>query len=194
MDTRLWCPRGGTGAAAAGHERRIPTRPGEWRQVARWSGSVAPVLRACGLCFRSRRPARRPAGSAGGFAGGPAGVFRRGPAQRAGPADVTSVSPAGLGASARELPGLLLCQAACMADRQATALSASGGRTGADEESAAAAERRKERTAGHRAVAVARVLVGTERSGPRTAGGRRVSGCSAARRAAERAPPLPVFT
>ena len=46
MDTRFWCPRGGTGAAAAGHERRITAQPGEWRQVARWSGLVAPVLRA----------------------------------------------------------------------------------------------------------------------------------------------------
>ena len=62
--------------------------------------------------------------------------------------------------------GLLPCQAR-MAARQATALSASGGRTGAAEDSGASAERRRQRTAGHRAVAVVRVLVGTERSSPK---------------------------
>lgn len=48
-----------------------------------------------------------------------------------------------------------------------------------------AAQCRKKRTTGHRVVAV---LICTERSSPRTAGGRRPSGCSAARRDAERTP------
>ncbi|MCM0759511.1 hypothetical protein M7775_13210 [Sporomusa sphaeroides DSM 2875] len=50
-----------------------------------------------------------------------------------------------------------------MAARQDTALSVSGGRTGADEESAASAKRRKERTAGHRAVSVLLALSGAAR-------------------------------
>ncbi|WP_144034129.1 hypothetical protein [Sporomusa silvacetica] len=49
------------------------------------------------------------------------------------------------------------------ASRQAAALSVSGGRTVADEESAAPAERRKERTAGHRAAAVFSALSGAAR-------------------------------
>ena len=84
VDTRSWCPRGGTGAATAGNERLLPP---DQASGGRWPGRavVAPVF---GLCFRSRRSAGRPAGSAGGVAGGPAGVSCRGPAQCAGPADV----------------------------------------------------------------------------------------------------------
>ena len=40
MDTRFWCPRGGTGAAAAGNERRLPlgqTSGGRWPGGAVWS-------------------------------------------------------------------------------------------------------------------------------------------------------------
>ena len=47
--------------------------------------------------------------------------------------------------------------------RQDTALSVSGGRTGTDEESVASAKRRKQRTTGHRAVSVFRVLSGAVR-------------------------------
>nr|WP_092075052.1 hypothetical protein [Dendrosporobacter quercicolus]NSL50017.1 hypothetical protein [Dendrosporobacter quercicolus DSM 1736] len=53
-----------------------------------------------------------------------------------------------------------------VAARQDTALSASGGRPGADEESGAAAERRKQRTDGHRAVAVLPALSGAARGRP----------------------------
>ncbi|SDF75490.1 hypothetical protein SAMN04488499_107721 [Sporomusa acidovorans] len=76
MDTCFWCPRGGTGAAAAGNERLLP--PGQ-ASGGRWPG---------GAFFRFRRPSGRPAGSASGLAAGPAGVSCRGPAQRAGPAAV----------------------------------------------------------------------------------------------------------
>lgn len=65
------------------------TRPGEWHQVARRSGWLP-----CTLFFHSRRSAGRPAGSVDGVPAGTAGVSCRGPAQRAGPADVAPVLPA----------------------------------------------------------------------------------------------------
>ncbi|WP_219930498.1 hypothetical protein, partial [Sporomusa sphaeroides] len=81
----LRCGRTNWGVRGRGRERTaVAAWPGEWRQVARWSGLVA--ARAACFVFRSRRPAGRPAGSAGGFPAGPAGVSCRGPAQRAGPA------------------------------------------------------------------------------------------------------------
>lgn len=43
VDTCFSCPRGGTGAATAGHERIARIKPGEWHQVARRSGWL--------LCF-----------------------------------------------------------------------------------------------------------------------------------------------
>jgi hypothetical protein len=50
VDTCFWCPRGGTGAATAGNERRLP--PGQ-ASGTRWPGGAVgrPVLRDCVLWF-----------------------------------------------------------------------------------------------------------------------------------------------
>ncbi len=83
-----------TGRDGRGHGRTrtaVAAWPGEWRQVARWSGLVAAVLRAACFVFVSggRRDARlgRPV-----VLRPPAGVSCRGPAQRAGPAAVSRFS------------------------------------------------------------------------------------------------------
>ncbi|WP_371371732.1 hypothetical protein [Sporomusa aerivorans] len=73
-----------------------------------------------------------------------------------------AVAPSRSAASVRELRA---CSLARQTDAawQDTALSVSGGRTGADEESGAPAKRRKERTTGHRAVSVCKALSGAAR-------------------------------
>ncbi|SDE13273.1 hypothetical protein [Sporomusa acidovorans] len=186
MDTCLWCPRGGTGAAAAGNERLLPPSQasgGRWPGGAVWLPPFS-GLRALFFVPGGRRDARL----------GRSVVLRavRPECPAEAPRSVRGQPtfpgfPGSPGASGRECSGLRPLSRLTNNRRQDTALSASGGRTGADEESGASAERRKQRTTGHRAVSVFGVLVGTKRSSTRTAGGRRASGCSAARRDAERA-------
>ncbi|WP_132082809.1 hypothetical protein [Anaerospora hongkongensis] len=87
-----------TGRDGRGHGRaRTACLPPGQASGTRWPG----VAVGC-FVFRSRRSAGRPAGSVDGVPAGPAGVACRGPAQCAGPADVTR-SP---GASDKECPGL----------------------------------------------------------------------------------------
>jgi hypothetical protein len=93
-----------TGRDGRGHGRErtaVTTRPGEWRQVARWSGWLPPFsgLRAL---FSFPAVGRTPGWVGRWFCGRSGRSACRGPAQRAGPAGV----PCSPGASAKECSGL----------------------------------------------------------------------------------------
>jgi hypothetical protein len=142
-----------TGRDGRGHGRtRTICPPPSQASGIRWPGGAVGRLvlgfRALFSVPGGRRDARlgRPVVFRPGLPECPAGA----PRSCAGPADV----PRSPGASVKECPGLHPPAQALLASQQAAALSVSGGRTVADEESAAPAERRKERTAGHRAAAV----------------------------------------
>ncbi|MEN6565773.1 MAG: hypothetical protein ABFC57_05690 [Veillonellales bacterium] len=119
MDTRFWCPRGGTGAVTTGMERCIAFDSGEWRQVAWRSGCFRSLLFVPGgrrdawlsrsMIFRPDLPECA--------AEAPRSVWGQ---------PTFPVPPAGLGA--REKSSLACAPARLtIADRQDTTLSTSGG-------------------------------------------------------------------
>ena len=106
VDTRLWCPRGETGAATAGNERRLATQPGEWRQVARWSGSVLHCPGGFVLCFSFPAVDRTPGWVGRWYFGRSGRSVLPGTRAAWGSSRHNPGSPSSPGASVRECSGL----------------------------------------------------------------------------------------